>query len=427
MNSERKKDASNFGYLRLLIVLLMGAIIPTISIASSWKWIAYGDTRSNDHYHREVLKSIMKNSRDYKFMINVGDVVEDGTVKAQWETWQKACDDILGGTEQDQIPPKYMAAPGNHDNTEKPNGLAHWNTYLSGQVHLYGNQGKFFVFDYQDARFIIMDSDKSSITGPQYTMLIYALKNNSKKWLFTVWHHPIFDFGEKKYEDFIHDKWGIPLYLNGCDIMFAGHAHYYVRSKKLELNGNINPPLDSLNGTVQVVTGNGGASMDIPIPEHDGNGYMVEAYTSKTTQFGYTELTVTEDTLYLKHFLRDGTVFDEESYTPNQKPEISFVNEFSFEEIAPQTFNLLQNYPNPFNPSTMIPFNLPVASHVMIDIYDITGQLVAAILNEHREAGMHQVGWECFDSCGNQLPAGVYLYKMRAGNYVKTNKMLIVK
>ncbi len=285
---------------------------------TTWKWIAYGDTRTNDDDHRAVLQAIVNNTPDYKFIVNVGDVVETGTLVSDWETWQAACDDVLGGTGQSSVPPKYMSAPGNHDRVDEPAGLTNWNTYLPGQAQQYGNNGEYFVFDYENARFVIMNSDVSTLTGDQYNMMIDAIQNNPKDWLFAFWHHPIFDFGEKVYEDGIHDTWGIPLYQNGCDIFFTGHAHYYVRNKKLELNGDMNPPLDATNGTVQVVTGNGGAPLDNPDPNHDGNGYMVTSYLSPPEN-GYTELTMDGNTMHLRHILRDGTVFDEADYTPNPK------------------------------------------------------------------------------------------------------------
>lgn len=298
--------------------LLLFAFLPHPTWAQdAWKWIAYGDTRTNDDDHRAVLQAIMDNTPDYKFIINVGDVVANGTEISDWDIWQAACDDVLGGTGQDQVPPKYMSCPGNHDKCDDPVGLTNWNTYLPGQAQQFGNDGKYFVLDYENARIIILDSDASPMTGEQYDMMVDAIENNPKTWLFTVWHHPIFQFGSRDYRDDIHDTWGVPLYENGCDIMFMGHDHFYVRTKKLELNGDKNPPLDPDRGTVQVVTGNGGAPLYAVNPNNDGNGYMVEMYVK---EHGYTELTVDGDTLYLRHILKDGTVFDETYYTPNPKP-----------------------------------------------------------------------------------------------------------
>jgi hypothetical protein len=145
-------------------------------------------------------------------------------------------------------------------------------------------------------------------------MLRDAIDNNPKTWLFAVWHHPIFPFGAKGYEDGIHDSWGVPLYEGGADIIFTGHAHYYVRTKKLGLNGQENPPEDTSYGTTQVITGNGGAPLyGIDAGSHE---YMMAGATG---DYGYTELTVDGDTLYLRHINDQGAVVDEAAYRPNPK------------------------------------------------------------------------------------------------------------
>jgi len=288
-------------------------------IYDPWKFIVYGDSRTFDDFHRSVLQSIVANTPDYEMIYNVGDLVGTGYVTAEWETWQTACDDILGGTGQDNTPPLYMAAPGNHDMTDLgivDSTLINWKNYLWGQDQLYGNDGLFFVVDYKNVRVIVLNSCADP-ESEQLEMLMDAIQNNSKTWLFAIWHHPIFDFGPKHYEDLLHRKWGVPLYTGGCDIIFTGHAHYYVRTAKLGLDGEQNPPLDPNSGAAQIVTGNGGAGLYGINPDEDGNGYMVESYTNE--HYGYTELTVEEDSLSLRHILADGTVFDETVYTPNQK------------------------------------------------------------------------------------------------------------
>ncbi len=303
--------------LRILFVAIIYLLFVTMISAQSWKCIIYGDTRSYDTAHRGVLQSMMNNTPDYKFIINVGDVVATGSSSSDWETWSNAVNDILGGTGQDQYPPKYMAVPGNHDLVHDA-GQTNWSNYLSGQVNQFGNDGAFFTFDYENVRFVMLNTEES-MTGEQLTMLNNAIENNPKDWLIAVWHQPVFDFGAKSYRDDIHETWGKIFYQHGCDIFFTGHSHYYVRSKKLQLNGDMNPPLDPDHGTAQIVTGNGGAPPYSVNPNEDGNGYMVESYTNER---GYTELEFNGKTLYLRHILSDGTVFDTETYTANPKPVV---------------------------------------------------------------------------------------------------------
>jgi hypothetical protein len=85
-------------------------------------------------------------------------------------------------------------------------------------------------------------------------------------------------------------------------------------------------------------------------------------------------------------------------------------------------FELLQNYPNPFNPSTTIRYALPQRSHVTLTVFNTLGQQVATLVNDSREAGYHDVR---FDSSG--LASGVYFYRLRAGDYVGTKRLLLLR
>jgi hypothetical protein len=87
-----------------------------------------------------------------------------------------------------------------------------------------------------------------------------------------------------------------------------------------------------------------------------------------------------------------------------------------------RSFRLLQNYPNPFNPSTTIRFGLPYPSFITLTVYDILGRQVAQLLNERRQAGYHDV---MFRSDG--LAGGVYFYRMKAEDFVASNKLLLLR
>ncbi|MBO6525140.1 MAG: T9SS type A sorting domain-containing protein [Balneolaceae bacterium] len=92
------------------------------------------------------------------------------------------------------------------------------------------------------------------------------------------------------------------------------------------------------------------------------------------------------------------------------------------EPVTPDRFSLSQNYPNPFNPSTNIPFELSEASQVEISVYSILGQKVATIVNEMYTAGSHSIQWNA-----QNLASGVYIYRMQAGGFTQTRKLILLK
>ncbi len=93
----------------------------------------------------------------------------------------------------------------------------------------------------------------------------------------------------------------------------------------------------------------------------------------------------------------------------------------------PNTFTVIPAYPNPFNPSTTITFGLDKDSHVVIDIYDITGNLISTLQNECQTQGWHSVIWNGTNQQGNKVSAGIYLSRIIVGNNVKTFKLMFLK
>jgi len=96
-------------------------------------------------------------------------------------------------------------------------------------------------------------------------------------------------------------------------------------------------------------------------------------------------------------------------------------------EFLPAKFTLEQNYPNPFNPATSIIFSLPTASTVTLDVYNILGQNVANLAAGRLEAGRHTVVWEGVDAAGKEVASGIYFYRLKAGDYTASRKMLLLK
>jgi hypothetical protein len=93
----------------------------------------------------------------------------------------------------------------------------------------------------------------------------------------------------------------------------------------------------------------------------------------------------------------------------------------------PQQYELGQNYPNPFNPTTDIEFALPKAGQVSLVVYNVLGQEVKSLVDGQMDAGNHTVTWDGTNSHGQSVSSGIYFYRLSAGEYNATKKMLMLK
>jgi len=92
------------------------------------------------------------------------------------------------------------------------------------------------------------------------------------------------------------------------------------------------------------------------------------------------------------------------------------------ESIMPAKFSLYQNYPNPFNPITTFSYDLPYSSNVNLSIYDISGRLVETLINQHQNTGSYTSKWNA-----SEYSSGIYFYRLQAGDFVDTKKMVFMK
>jgi hypothetical protein len=108
--------------------------------------------------------------------------------------------------------------------------------------------------------------------------------------------------------------------------------------------------------------------------------------------------------------------------------QIDFDGSFEYSDIIEVealgtfSFELLQNYPNPFNPATTIKYQIPELNFVTLKIYDVLGSEVVTLVNEEKLVGSYELEFNATD-----LPSGVYLYKLQAGSFVETKKMILLK
>ncbi|GAB6283660.1 MAG: hypothetical protein STSR0008_24470 [Ignavibacterium sp.] len=152
--------------------------------------------------------------------------------------------------------------------------------------------------------------------------------------------------------------------------------------------------------------------------------YQYQAYTV-INEFSRPDFTIT-----LAYGIGEIMEFDEEGGGPQRILQgciidgdtIGIITSVEDEIIALNSFELLQNYPNPFNTSTLISYQLPVNSLVTLKVYDILGREVAKLVNEEKPVGVYEVEFNA-----TNLPSGVYFYKLQAGSFSETKKLILLK
>ena len=186
--------------------------------------------------------------------------------------------------------------------------------------------------------------------------------------------------------------------------IYIGHIHFIDQNvgwvvHKFPLNG------DEYNKIL--VSSNGGTSFDI---QYTGEwGYRIRDFKFIEQRFGWAAVEGIFSYLggHLLHTTNGGGIF------PSPVED---------EGHIPGKFVLNQNYPNPFNPSTTISYQIPSQQFVTLKVYDVLGNEVAVLVNEYRNAGSYEVNFN-----SSNLTSGVYFYTLRAGDFIQTKKMLLLK
>jgi hypothetical protein len=96
-------------------------------------------------------------------------------------------------------------------------------------------------------------------------------------------------------------------------------------------------------------------------------------------------------------------------------------------ETRPEVYALGNNYPNPFNPATTIKYQLPEATDVRLEIFNVVGQVVRTLIADPQNAGRYTVQWDAANDSGQPLSSGIYFYRLQAGEFQEVNKMLLLK
>jgi len=149
----------------------------------------------------------------------------------------------------------------------------------------------------------------------------------------------------------------------------------------------------------------------------------IENTASSYTQFSFDVwLSDTPDSLLLQLELIGEDVANIGSYALVDQLSLSGASAVEQIGVLPNDFNLSQNYPNPFNPTTNIEYSIPEQSYVELKVFDVLGNEVANLVNEEQPAGTYRA-----DFFADNLASGFYVAQLRAGNFIKTIKMNLIK
>jgi hypothetical protein len=126
---------------------------------------------------------------------------------------------------------------------------------------------------------------------------------------------------------------------------------------------------------------------------------------------------------YVENITDSYSFYSDTSQLCVDRSNLSFIKN----DFIPYYYTLHQNNPNPFNPVTTLSYDLPGQAQVTLIIYDLIGREVTQLVNTTQDAGYRSVQWDATDSFGMPVSAGVYLYQIRAGEFVQTRKMVLLK
>ena len=180
---------------------------------------------------------------------------------------------------------------------------------------------------------------------------------------------------------------------------------------------------NAVSGDGSIILGdNGGGSFRLSTA--GGLEELNQVYASLLTSGSdlYTALGISPDGQFIVGQGVNGVTSQDEGYL------LSLSGSTSIDEsqTIPSSFALNQNYPNPFNPSTTIQFQIPNSTLVNLKVYDVLGNEIATLVNEEKPTGNYEVNFDASSVSGG-LSSGIYFYRLQAGSFVQTQKMILMK
>jgi hypothetical protein len=206
---------------------------------------------------------------------------------------------------------------------------------------------------------------------------------------------------------------GVAVFINGFDTVNAGQSYSYT----VTVTGGT-----GTTGGVDIAAFRGSLNPVSSFLKLSGGELVHNAKASVPSTYNFTYTAPSSagtDTLYATG---KGASFSAWNWAVNKRLVVKSLTGVLNENEFPTIFNLKQNYPNPFNPSTSIQYAIPRSAYVSLKVYDVSGKEVANLVDGFQSAGEHNIKLD-----GSNLPSGVYLYRLIAGNFSQTKKLAVMK
>ena len=208
------------------------------------------------------------------------------------------------------------------------------------------------------------------------------------------------------------------LLLYTCFNILLGQVDYQTEIQTIFNSNCGNCHLGNSSGGLNLSTYQnlmaGGNSGAVILPGNHANSYLWQKVNNGEMPPGNNPDLNTNEINLIAQWIDEGAL---------ENPALEIYNNAQI----PKEYILNQNYPNPFNPVTTLRYDLPEQSDVTITIYNMLGRKVKTLVNSTQDAGFKSVIWDATNYQGNPVSAGVYLYKIQAGEYISTKKMVLLK